>query len=213
MEIKEVPTVQNVFEKELALIQDADIKTFVCDVFGEMCPQYFWTIPASQRGHHPPVCRLRGGLVHHVKLAVVFADTFLDMKGIDEDDIRYSQIIAAVLLHDMLKRGLTEDELDTYPNHGVANRSHGRYCADRIVKYLDSQQWSGPIVPKLAPIITAVRLHMGRWTQDVIEDDRMNLAYTEVVRTTHLADYAASRALHHYLAERHVDPTMRYLGS
>lgn len=204
MKLSESPTVYNVFEKELALIQDDDIKTFVCNVFGELCPNYFWHIPASQRGHHPPVCRLRGGLVHHVKLAVEFADTFLDMQGIDDDDPRHSQTIAATLLHDLMKRGLNENELDTYPNHGVANRSHGRYCAKQLCTYIH-------IAPEIEVVVEAIKLHMGRWTQDVTGAELAALQYTEVVRTTHLADYAASRALHHYLAERHTDPTMEYL--
>lgn len=204
MKIIESPTVNNVFEKELALIQNDAIKTFVQEVFGELCPQYFWYIPASQRGHHSPICRLRGGLVHHIKLAVVFADTFLDMLGIDEAETRYSQTIAAVMLHDMLKRGPTEDELETYPNHGVANRSHGRYCANQIREHMD-------IAVGFDPILRAIELHMGRWTQDVTGTELVDLRYNVVVRTTHLADYAASRALHHYLAERHMDTTMEYL--
>lgn len=211
MKITESPTIQNVFAKELELIQDADIKSFVIDVFGELCPSYFWYIPASVRGHHPPVCRTRGGLVHHVKLAVAFADSFLDIHL--EDDLRTSQVITATLLHDMMKRGPTENELDTWPEHRVANRSHGRYCANRLVEYLDDPQtWSPGLRVKLAPIITAIRLHMGRWTWELQPHEAQELIHNEIVRTTHLADYAASRALHQYLAERAIDPTMRYLN-
>lgn len=206
------PTVQNVFAKELELIQDADIKSFVTDIFGELCPSYFWYIPASIRGHHPPICRTRGGLVHHVKLAVGFADTFLDMLGI-EDDLRTSQVIAAVLLHDMLKRGATENEIDTWPEHRVANKDHGRYCAATIERYLDDPQiwWSAGLRIKFVSIITAIRLHMGRWTHEITPAEQHELKENIVVRTTHLADYAASRALHQYLAERAVDPSMGYL--
>lgn len=212
MKITESPTIQNVFERELELIQDADIKSFVTDVFGELCPSYFWYIPASVRGHHPPICRTRGGLVHHTKLAVGFADGFLDMLNIHQNTLKSSQVIAAVLLHDMMKRGPTENELDTWPEHRVANRIHGRYCANRIVDYLDSQQWAAELAVKLNPTIFAIRLHMGRWTHEVTPAEEHELIHNEIVRTTHLADYAASRALHQYLAERAVDPTMRYLN-
>lgn len=199
------PTVFNVFASELALITNLDVYRFVTTTFPEHCPDYFWYIPASTRGHHhPPICRLRGGLVHHVKLAVVFADTYLDMLGIDDTDIRYSQTIAAVMLHDMLKRGATENELDTYPDHDVATRSHGRYCAEHLRKTAGYSDVT-------LPIIEAVRLHNGRWTADVTADELAFLKHDEVIRTTHLADYSASRALHHYLAERHVDTTMGYL--
>lgn len=194
----------DVFKKELALITNEVVWRFTTTALTHCCPDYFWYIPASQRGHHPPICRLRGGLVHHVKLAVIFADTFLDMLGIDDTDPRYSQTIAAVLLHDLWKRGATEDELDTFPSHGVATRSHGRWCAKCL---------SMSIVPEeIEPVIRAIELHMGRWTQDVTLAELVELRQNEVVRTTHLADYAASRALHHYLAERHTDTTMGYLN-
>lgn len=199
-----IPSAIDIFGKELALINDVVIYQFVTLAFQHHCPDYFWHIPASQRGHHPPICRLRGGLVHHVKLAVVFADTYLDMLDIDDDDPRHSQTIAAVLLHDIWKRGAHEDELRTFPNHGVANRAHGRWCANRLSTAMH-------IAPEIEPVIQAIKLHMGRWTQDVTDAELSELQYNEVVRTTHLADYAASRALHHYLAERHTDPTMRYL--
>ncbi len=211
MKISEAPTVQNVFEKELELIQDAGIRMFVLDVFGQMCPSYFWRIPASVRGHHPPICRTSGGLVHHVKLAVNFADGFLDMLDI-HDDLRRSQVIAAVLLHDMMKRGKNAVETDTFGDHRMANRCHGRYCADQIVEYPDSQQWGRKLAVLLNPIITAVRLHMGRWTWKLRPEEAYELEHCEITRTTHLADYAASRALHQYLSERAVDPTMRYLN-
>ena len=207
MKFAEAPTVQNVFAAELALIQDDDIREFVCNVFAELCPNYFWYIPASVKGHHPPVCRTAGGLVHHVKLAIAFADGFADMLSIT-DDMVHAQIIAAMLLHDMFKRGRTENELETWLDHRQANRDHGRYCADQIAEYLDSQQCSAD---KFDPIVTAVRLHMGRWTWEVTDLELAWLETDQVVRTTHLADYAASRALHQYLAERAMDTSMEYL--
>ena len=195
-----------VFEKELALIKDDVIYQFVTLALQKHCPDYFWHITASVRGHHPPICRLRGGLVHHTKLAVTFADTFLDLLGIDEDDPRYSQTIAAVLLHDLWKRGAKEDELATWPTHRIANKSHGRYAANYLSTHMHMH-----IAPETEVVIRAIELHMGRWTQDVTDAELADLKHNEVVRTTHLADYAASRALHHYLAERTMDPTMRYL--
>ncbi len=203
------PTVFSVFPKELALITDLAIYKFVTCVFPEMCPDYFWHIPASIGGHHPPVCRLPGGLVHHVKLAVGFADTFLDMLDI-EDNVVISQVIAAVLLHDMLKRGAVEDELKTWPSHREANQSHGRYCAHQLTDFMQ-RNCGVDERPIIVPIINAVRLHVGRWTHELRPDEHEELFVNTVVRITHLADYAASRPLHHYLAERWVDPTMEYL--
>lgn len=202
--LNEQPTVYNVFEKELALIKDADVKGFVIDTFGEMCPQYFWFVSASVTSpRHPPICKISGGLVQHTKLAVTWADTFLDMAGIAERDHRYSRVIAAILLHDMMKRGATEDALETFGTHKNATLSHGRYCAEQISIFMS--------VDSSTDILRAIALHMGRWTQDVTGPELYRLQHNDVIRITHLADYAASRPLHHYLAERHMDPTMEYL--
>lgn len=208
--MEEHPTIFNVFAKELQLVRHEAVYDFLTRAFQNLCPRYFWYIPASVRGHHPPICRTQGGLVHHVKLAVAFADSFLDMLDID-DDLRASQIIAAVLLHDMLKRGKTEEESDTWPDHRTANRDHGRYCANKLTEFVHSQRWSVVHGERVQPIITAVRLHMGRWTWLLRTAEAEELKLNEIARTTHLADYAASRALHHYLAERAVDESMEYL--
>jgi hypothetical protein len=210
-EFKEAPIVWNVFKKELELMQTT-VKDFVTDCFGQMCPNYFWYIPASVKGHHPPICRTRGGLVHHTKLAVGFADGFCDMWDNQIDMLQRDQIIAGVMLHDMMKRGLTDDELDTWEDHRQANRGHGRYCANEIIGYLDSQQWRADEEAKFMPIIKAIELHMGRWTLDVTAEELFELENNIVVRTVHLADYTASRALHQYLAERAMDKElMSYL--
>lgn len=198
------PDVLSVFSKELLMIEHSSILDFVTTAFDRLCPDYFWTIPASIRGHHPPICRQRGGLVHHTKLATAFADQLLDAADIEDTDLRYSQTIAAVLLHDMLKRGSNEDELVTFPDHRVANKSHGRYCAFRLFLHITPTS-------EIEPVLRAIELHMGRWTLDIDADALETLRTDEVVRITHLADYMASRALHQLLAERHTDPTMRYL--
>lgn len=199
------PTVLNVLHRELNLITEPVVYRFVLNAFNHMCPDYFWTIPVSIKGHHPPICRTRGGLVHHVKLAVAFADMLLDADDIDKDDPRYSQTIAGVMLHDMLKRGSDEDELVTFPDHQVANKSHGRYCAFTLEENMY-------IPPEVEVVIKAIHLHLGRWTMDVTPAELADLQYNEVVRITHLADYMASRALHQLLAERCLDKTMGYLN-
>lgn len=203
------PTIYKVFPKELNLIKNTAIYDFVTKAFAALCPNYFWYIPASTRGHHPPICRTRGGLVHHVKLAVAFADSILDMLCI-QDDLTMSQTIAGVLLHDMLKRGAVEDELQTWPDHHEANRSHGRYCASRLHEFVNAEIYTDQR-SLFVPILRAVRLHMGRWTWELRPEEMGELQINEVVRITHLADYCASRALHQYLAERAVDTTMGYL--
>jgi len=72
-------SVRKVFKNELALIVNDDVRHFVIEAFDILCPPYFWTIPASQRGHHPQVCQGEGGLVRHTKLAVRFGRSFMEM--------------------------------------------------------------------------------------------------------------------------------------
>lgn len=204
---KMTPTIHNVFDKQLALIRSDAIRDFVTDTFQALCPNYFWYIPASVRGHHPPICRSQGGLVHHVKLAVAFADSLLDMEN-ETEGVIHDQVIAGVLLHDMLKRGPVEDELKTWATHREANTNHGRFCADQIVGNIQVCSLS-TLYP---PIIRAVELHMGRWTADLTTAEKQLLKDCDVTRLVHAADYCASRALHKFLAERALDKTMGYIN-
>ena len=199
------PNVHEVFHKELSLIEHMPIKRFVVAAFEQNCPGYFWYIPASVKGHHPTICRTVGGLVHHTKLAVAFADQFNEMTDHGPSTVINDMIIAATLLHDMMKRGRTDDELDTWNDHREALGNHGRYCARQLEYLEDSLPGFGFC------ILQAVALHMGRWTADVEKWELQRLEDDEVVRGCHLADYAASRALHQILSERHNDPTMKYL--
>jgi len=189
-------SVRQVFKNELALIVDDDVRRFVTGAFDILCPPYFWTIPASQRGHHPQVCQGEGGLVRHTKLAVRFGHSFMEMWPPPHRikiDTAQDEVIAALLLHDMFKRGAVEDETVTFGSHKVAVARHGIYCASRLQwLWEDDEDW-GNILPteRAQRIIAAVRDHMGRWTAGVV---LMN--WEDIVRyTTHLADYAASRRI------------------
>ena len=199
------PCVQSVFGKELAIIEHKPIRDFVIAAFSQMCPGYFWYIPASVKGHHPPICRQIGGLVHHTKLAVEFAWAFNEMTETGPSTVTNDMVIASVMLHDMLKRGDTDDELDTFADHREALGNHGRYCAKQLEYLEDSLPGFGFC------ILQAVALHMGRWTADVQKWELQRLEDDEVVRGCHLADYAASRSLHNFLGARHSDPAMNYL--
>jgi len=194
------PDVFKVFEKELNLVTDEEVFRFTVSAFKYHCPDYFWTIPASVRGHHPAICRTRGGLVHHTKLGVAFAKQLLDGANITCEDPRFSQVIAATLLHDMMKRGSTEDESD-FADHKTARGLHGRYCAMILAR-------NYCITAILEPVIAAIRLHMGRWTKDCSQTELAILEAQDVPRIVHAADYMSSRSL---VYERYMDKTMEYL--
>lgn len=215
-DIQEQPTAENVFEKELALISNFEVRYFVTQCFGQLCPNYFWYIPASQRGHHIPVCRTIGGLVHHIKLAVKFAHSFMEMWP-NAPETSYDEVIAAVLMHDMLKRGEAEDELVTFESHEQASATHGLYCARQIEKLWQAEYRGLLPEDRAKRIITAVRDHMGRWTNGFVRKQDDIVRNTQeghiVCITTHLADYAASRSLHKWIGERYNDESMGYLNA
>lgn len=195
-----------VFEEEIGLIYNTCIREFVRQVFAQICPDYFWVIPASQRGHHPPICRTPGGLVHHVKLAVRFAESFAEMWH-EQDHGNRDIVIAAVLLHDIFKRGEKEDCLYSFHSKSQACIAHGRYAANQIRRFLRRDEEVRHLVSEeiSEKIILGVELHMGRWTENLQEDEKQDLRHDEVIRTVHLADYAASRSLHKWLGERYLD--------
>lgn len=208
--MRKQPTAQNVFDRELCLIRDQGVFAFVTEIFGKLCPGYFWHIPASQRGHHLPLCRTRGGLVHHVKLAVRFAASFMEMWP-NAPETAHDEVIAAVLLHDMMKRGTVENELVTFGDHKIATTAHGIFCAMAIRELWRQDEELRSLLEedRVFRIIDAVRNHMGQWTHDykVEEHEADDIVST----TTHLADYAASRSLHKWIGERCTDSTMEYL--
>jgi len=208
----------HVFAKELSLIYDYRVREFVQGIFDALAPDYFWHIPASQRGHHPPICRTIGGLVQHVKLAVDFAECFTDMwepatstlvDQLDEDD--HDCVIAGVLLHDLFKRGETEDCSHSFTNKQHACVAHGRFTATEIRYYLRGEDRLRAMCPQHLRdrIIVAVELHMGRWTENLSPTDKTMLASNRVVSTVHLADYTASRQIHAFLGERYTDESNR----
>ena len=196
-----------VFAKELDLIANPMVREWVRVVFDDICPDYFWTIPASQSSHHPAIARGEGGLVRHTKLAVRFAHSFMEAWP-DPPETSHDEVIAAVLLHDMLKRGAVEDELQTFPDHTMARQCHGLYCADYISSHCDSSPHLRALLPadRIKRIVTAVRDHMGKWTAsyNIPHGDfvvQVSQKTHVVCITTHMADYAASRHLDQWLED------------
>lgn len=184
---------EEVFKYELALIRDQKIKTFVLKCFAEFCPDYFWTVPCSTSGeYHPKVSLGAGGLVRHVKLAVWWGIELMRMwPTIPETS--HDEILAALLLHDLIKNGEGLGG-DGRPLDRSVTGTHGITLANRIEAYYDL---TGKKDMRLQRIVTAIRDHMGKWTTGFIrttEDVIKNTKEGHIVCiTTHLADYCASR--------------------
>ena len=177
--------VETIFQKELSLIHDKTIKQFVIDCFDKLCPDYFWTCPCSTTGkYHPQVSLGVGGLVRHTKLAVWWG---LELAKAMELEKYHDEIVATLLLHDMIKNGKGLNAKGYPLDRGVTG-THGVTLAEKIVE-LD-------LVPTISEssvrILAGIALHMGIWTTK--RYNTIDVAGLEsFIDLIHLADYCASR--------------------
>lgn len=168
------------FAEELATIQNKEIKEFVLDVFDKFTPDCFWAVPYSTSGkYHPQVSLGVGGLVRHIKLVVWWGLELLRAWPNTPEEVN-DEVIAALILHDLLKNGCGFNT----SNHGI-----GLWWA--LVKRYGTDN------PRKHRIMVAIRDHMGKWTEDFKKDSDDivdNILSGHIICiTTHLADYCASR--------------------
>lgn len=190
--------VKTIFQKELNSIHDQNIKQFVITCFDRLCPDYFWTCPCSTSGkYHPQVALGVGGLVRHTKLAVwwgLHLATALgnspELRDIPQNQL-LDEIIATLLLHDMIKNGKGLDSRG-YPLESGVTGTHGVTLANKINnEALDHKLDTSPF----GRILTGIAGHMGIWTTSIPDrpnslEDPVDKAFANLI---HLADYCASR--------------------
>lgn len=144
-----------VFNDELALIQDKDIRAFT-----EKCilktPDYFYTVPASSTGkYHPEYSLGEGGLIRHTKALILIAETLLNLEYNKNKFTReeHDCIISAGILHDSFKHGDAETKFT------VAN--HPMIAADHVLEFAENKTEQ-----KYAKIISdMIRCHSGEWNE------------------------------------------------
>jgi len=190
--------VETIFQKELQLIHDKTIKQFVIECFDKLCPDYFWTCPCSTTGkYHPQVSLGVGGLVRHTKLAVWWGIELISALGTSPElkDIPTIQlqdeVIATLLLHDMVKNGKGLNAQGYSLERGVTG-THGVTLAVKIADHpdlcLDNDD-------SFYRIVEGIGSHMGIWTTvPICRPD--SIAYPDqkaFANLIHLADYCASR--------------------
>jgi hypothetical protein len=182
---KQMSIAEEIFDEELLLIKDDEIRKFVLLLFENLAPDYFWTVPSSTSGkHHPEVSLGKGGLVRHTKLAVWWAKEFIRMYDLELSEYN-DEIIAATLLHDLKKNGETVDN-EGKPTLENYTSMHGIYLGEQIEKLL----YNLGRYPSLREhrIIEAVKTHMGRWSADTHCHPT-----SQVGNIVHFADYCSSR--------------------
>ena len=168
------------FEREINLIVNEDLRMAVKSYMDEETPDYFWTDGASSSGkYHPQFAQGEGGLVRHTKAVVMFAEELLRMSSYAYMREEYKDyVIAACILHDTAKYGIGEYDKAEYKNHAAnAAKAFADY-AGQVMDYKPSEF-----------LLNAIRSHMGQWSTE--KEDR---PFTNIDRCVHMADYMASRS-------------------
>ena len=168
------------FERELNLIVNEDLRMAVKSYMEEATPDYFWTDGASSSGkYHPKFSQGEGGLVRHTKAVVMFAEELLRMSSYAYMKDEYKDyVIAACILHDTAKYGISEYDKSEYKNHAFnAAKAFVEY-AEQVMNYKPSEF-----------LLNSIVAHMGQWSTE--KEDR---PFTNIDRCVHMADYMASRS-------------------
>jgi len=168
------------FEREINLIVNEDLRMAVKSYMEEATPDYFWTDGASSSGkYHPQFSQGIGGLVRHTKAVVMFAEELLRMSSYAYMEAEYKDyVIAACILHDTAKYGIEDFDKAEYKNH-ARNASHAffDYCT-QVMDYMPHYL-----------LLNAIKSHMGQWSTE-----KADRPFTSVDRCVHMADYMASRS-------------------
>ena len=168
------------FEREINLIINEDLRMAVKSYMEEAVPDYFWTDGASSSGkYHPQFAQGEGGLVRHTKAVVMFAEELLRMSSYAYMREEYKDyVIAACILHDTAKYGKKEFDKAEYKNHA-------RNAAVAFAEWC----WIEYGFQHSEFLLNAMIAHMGQWSTE--KEDR---PFTNIDRCVHMADYMASRS-------------------
>lgn len=154
---------------EIEEIEDFDLRNEVIDVFLQHAPDYFWTTNASNTYHQKDV-RGEAGLVIHTKRSFTvldtLSDTFVKLDRVTEQEVEYAK--AAVLLHDLFKKGVPPEKDSSVSNHDII-----------AAEYLEENT----NLPE--EIINCVHTHNGGWYDGGSPETDLELMH-------HLADMIGS---------------------
>lgn len=133
---------------EVNNIDNRDIRKLTINIIADLCPDYFWEVPASSSGkYHPKDHRVDRGLWLHTKRAFTqyerLAPSFKQQGRISGVEMDYGR--SAILLHDMFKYG--------WPQNKHTTKNHDVIAAEQLREYGS--------VPE--EIIGCVETHNGPW--------------------------------------------------
>mgnify|MGYP004455067513 CR=1 FL=1 len=172
------------FSKELGYINSDKVKN-ACQEMIKLLPDYFFEVPASSTGkYHPEYALGSGGLLRHTKAAVRIAHELLEDPSIGDKytALEKDLMIMALILHDGLKSGLTQEKYTRF--------DHPILMADYI---MDNEDKLNLDIPEIEFICDAIKTHMGNWTTDYNGVEVLEKPKTKYQNFVHMCDYLASR--------------------
>jgi hypothetical protein len=171
---------------ELNLIKDPDIRDFT-EKAVDTIPDYIFTIPASSTGkYHPSYALGEGGLLRHIKAAVMIAAALFRNDTVTGRfrPMQKDYIISALILHDGVKSGIVKQDY-TVGNHAVLMTDHLFIQMSKLYGTTYDEAYN-----QVAPLIAS---HMGQWNTDKNGNEHSPLPTTPAQRFVHMCDYLASR--------------------
>lgn len=171
---------QEVFENELVLIKNEDIRESA-RVLVDKIPDYFFTIPASSTGkYHPSFATGDGGLVRHTKVAVRMANELFGIYRFP--DRTKDLIILSLLMHDTIKKGEEESKYTLF--------DHPLLAGEFIRKNKDKLKLTKEDIDF---VCSAIASHMGRFNTSEYSNVILPIPKTPEEKFVHMCDYLASR--------------------
>lgn len=150
-----------------------------------LLPDYFFKVAASSTGkYHPDFALGDGGLLRHTKFACRIAYELYQDESItsifnqDEKDM----MIFALVLHDGLKLGLTEEKYTKF-DHPILMANYIRDNKEKLTLSDDEIEF----------IATCIETHMGPWIFDYQGNEVLKKPSNKYQKFVHLCDYLASR--------------------
>lgn len=167
-----------VFDKEISLIKDGNIKKFAKEIL-KSADDWFFIEPASSSGrYHPDFAREIGGLVKHTKAVVYFLKEMYRSELYDIDEHHFGLLVVSAIAHDIKKYGESNNTGHTVKNHPE--------LASIFVEKINKDKKGGYINKEdLKYVQNCILSHMG-----VFGDIKPS---TDDEKLLHLADLIASR--------------------
>lgn len=160
--------------KIVEIIKNKEVRDFVLDFLDKKVPDYFARVAASATGkYHPEYALGYGGLIRHSLAVTAVAASIVNLEYLQFNRMDKDLIIAACILHDSFKQGLTES--------GNTIRTHPNVAAREIAKH-GKETGHEHIANIIAALVLA---HMGEWGNQKPGNKGQFIV--------HLADFIASR--------------------